>query len=114
MVPSSKAGSSRGAIASGSFAAYCVAAVAAQRLIRRLGARVALWLAAALAAAGAVLVALSWSAAALAVGVLVAGSAAGAASPAMVVAVVSRVWPELVRLGPLASLQPEPLPDNRA
>jgi len=80
-----------GAIASGSFAAYCGTAWAAQRLIPRRGARVVLWLAAGLAASGALLVGLAWSASALALGVLVAGSAAGAASPALVVAVASRV-----------------------
>lgn len=85
-----------GAIASGSFAAYCVAALAAQRLIAWRGARVVIWLAAIVAASGAVLVAVSWSAATLALGVLVAGSAAGAASPAMVVAVGSTVREPLV------------------
>ncbi|WP_298803734.1 MFS transporter [uncultured Pseudokineococcus sp.] len=85
-----------GAIASGSFAAYCVAALVAQRLIAARGARTALWLAAALAAAGALLVSLSWSAAALAVGVLVAGGAAGAASPSLVVAVASTARGPLV------------------
>ncbi|SOD97693.1 YbfB/YjiJ family MFS transporter [Blastococcus haudaquaticus] len=80
-----------GAIAAGSFAAYCAAALAAQRMIARRGARVLLWLAAGLAASGALLVALSWSAPTLALGVLVAGSAAGAASPALVVAIASTV-----------------------
>ncbi len=80
-----------GVIAAGSFAAYCVAALVAQRLIARRGAEVVLWLAAGLAAAGASVVAASWSAPVLAVGVLVAGSAAGAASPVMVVAVGSTV-----------------------
>ena len=78
-----------GAIAAGSFAAYCVTALVAQRLIRSRGAREVLWLAATLAACGAVVVALSWSAVVLALGVLVAGAAAGAASPALVVAVAS-------------------------
>ena len=78
-----------GAMAAGSFAAYCVAALVAQRLIRSRGARGVLWLAAALAACGAVVVALSWSAVVLGLGVLVAGSAAAAASPALVVAVAS-------------------------
>lgn len=85
-----------GAVAAGSFAAYCAAALAAQRLIDRRGARTVLWLAAVLAAAGATLVALAWSAPVLALGVLVAGSAAGAASPAMVVAVGSAVREPLV------------------
>jgi predicted MFS family arabinose efflux permease len=87
---------SAGAIAAGSFAAYCLAALAAQQLIAWRGARVVLWLAAALAASGAVLVALSRSTPTLALGVLVAGSAAGAASPAMVVAVGSTVREPLV------------------
>ena len=73
-----------------------MAALAAQRLIAWRGARVVLWLAAALAASGALLVALSWSASTLALGVLIAGSAAGAASPAMVVAVASTVRETLV------------------
>lgn len=80
-----------GAIAAGSFAAYCVAALAAQRLIAGRGARTVLWLAAGLAALGALLVAVSWSTSSLALGVLVAGSAAGAASPALVVAVAASV-----------------------
>jgi len=83
-----------GAVASGSFAAYCAAALAAQRVMSRRSARVVLWLAAALAASGALLVGASWSVASLAVGVLVAGSAAGAASPALVVAVASTVAAE--------------------
>jgi len=78
-----------GALASGSFAAYCGTALVAQRLIRASGARGVLWLSAALAASGALLVSLAWSTAALALGLLVAGSAAGAASPALVVAVAS-------------------------
>lgn len=80
-----------GAIAAGSFAAYCVAALVAQQLIARRGAEVVLWLAAGLAASGGSLVSLSWSVASLATGVLVAGSAAGAASPVLVVAVGSTV-----------------------
>ena len=80
-----------GAIAAGSFAAYCVAALAAQRLIAGRGARTVLWLAAGLALVGALLVAVSWSTPSLALGVLVAGSAAGAASPALVVAVAASV-----------------------
>lgn len=80
-----------GAIAAGSFAAYCVAALAARRLIPRRGARGVLWLSAGLAAAGALVVAVAWSTAVLALGVLVAGSGAGAASPALVVAVAAVV-----------------------
>ena len=80
-----------GAIAAGSFAAYCAAALTAQRLITGRSARAVLWLAAGLAASGALLVALAGSAPALALGVLVAGGAAGAASPALVVAVGAAV-----------------------
>lgn len=80
-----------GTIAAGSFVAYCVAALAAQRALVSTGARPVLWGAAALAAVGSVLVAASWSAGVLAVGVLVSGSAAGAASPALVTAVASTV-----------------------
>ncbi|WP_432510593.1 YbfB/YjiJ family MFS transporter [Kineococcus sp. SYSU DK001] len=80
-----------GLIASGSFAAYCVTALAARDLVGRRGARVVLWLAALLGATGALVVAVSGSAGVLALGVLVAGSAAGAASPALVVAVASTV-----------------------
>lgn len=80
-----------GAVAAGGFAAYCVSALAAQRLLAGGSARTVLWLAAAVAAVGALVVATAGSAAVLALGVLVAGSAAGAASPAMVVAVASTV-----------------------
>ncbi|MCM3533992.1 YbfB/YjiJ family MFS transporter [Cellulosimicrobium funkei] len=80
-----------GAIAAGSFAAYCAAALGAQRAMARRSPRTVVWAAAALAAAGAVLVGLSWSSASLAAGVLVAGSAAGAASPALVAAVGATV-----------------------
>ncbi|MBE9925055.1 MFS transporter [Cellulosimicrobium cellulans] len=80
-----------GAIAAGSFAAYCAAALGAQRTMARRSPRAVVWAAAALAAAGAVLVGLSWSSASLAAGVLVAGSAAGAASPALVAAVGATV-----------------------
>lgn len=80
-----------GAIAAGSFAAYCAAALGAQRAMARRSPRAVVWAAAALAAAGAVLVGLSWSSASLTAGVLVAGSAAGAASPALVAAVGATV-----------------------
>jgi predicted MFS family arabinose efflux permease len=85
-----------GAIAAGSFAAYCVAALVGQRLIGRRGAREVLWLAAGLAASGALVAAFAGSPSTLALGVLVAGSAAGAASPALVVAVASTVREPLV------------------
>ncbi|MEJ5913562.1 MFS transporter [Pseudokineococcus sp. 1T1Z-3] len=80
-----------GVIASGSFAAYCVAALLARPLVTRGGGRPVLWGAAGLAASGALVVAAAPSAAVLALGVLVAGSAAGAASPALVAAVAATV-----------------------
>ncbi|MFI2705397.1 YbfB/YjiJ family MFS transporter [Cellulosimicrobium composti] len=80
-----------GAIAAGSFAAYCAAALWAQRALARRLPRAVVRVAAALAASGALLVGASWSAWSLAAGVLVAGSAAGAASPALVAAVASTV-----------------------
>lgn len=82
-----------GAIAAGGFASYCLAALGAQRLIDRRGARVALWLAAVLAAGGALVVAVAWTAPLLALGVVAGGSAAGATSPALVVAVAASVEP---------------------
>ena len=80
-----------GGIAAGSFAGYCAAALLARRLIARGHPRRTLWMACALAAVGALVMAAAWSAASLAVGVVVAGSAAGAASPALVTAVASTV-----------------------
>lgn len=80
-----------GTIAAGSFAAYCLAAMVAQRVLVAGSARAVLWGAAAAGAAGTCLVAVSWSAGVLAVGVLVSGSAAGAASPALVTAVACSV-----------------------
>jgi predicted MFS family arabinose efflux permease len=85
-----------GLIAAGSFAAYCVTASIAGQIIDRRGARTVLWLAASLAAVGAVMVSLAWTATVLALGVLTAGSAAGAASPAMVVAVSTTAPPRQV------------------
>lgn len=76
-----------GLVAAGSFASYCLVALLAGRLVVRRGARQVLWLAAAVGATGAVLVASAWSLPSLAVGVVVGGGAAGAASPALVVAV---------------------------
>jgi len=79
-----------GLIASGSFAAYCVAALLARRIVPR-SPRAALWLAAVLAAGGAGVVATASSPTVVAAGVLVAGGAAGAASPALVQAVAAGV-----------------------
>lgn len=80
-----------GLIAAGSFVAYCLAALVAQRVLVGGSARPVLRGTAAVAAAGSGLVAVSWSADVLAVGVLVSGSAAGAASPVLVTAVASSV-----------------------
>lgn len=80
-----------GSIAAGSFAGYCLAALLAHRLVRRGQARAALWGAAALAGAGASLVAGAWSSTSLACGVVVAGSGSGMASPAVVAAVAATV-----------------------
>ncbi len=80
-----------GAVAAGSFAAYCGAALVARWLVGRDRARTVLWLSAGLAASGASVVSVAWSTPVLALGVLVAGSAAGAASPALVVAVAASV-----------------------
>ncbi|TGO04462.1 MFS transporter [Serinibacter arcticus] len=79
-----------GLIASGSFAAYCLAALVARRIVRR-SPRAVLWLAAGLAAGGAGVVAVAGSPWVMASGVLVAGGAAGAASPALVAAVAAGV-----------------------
>ncbi len=81
----------QGAVATGAFGAYCVVALLAGGLVRRAGGRPVLRLSAALAAVGALVVAVAPSAPVLAVGVLVAGGAAGAASPALVVAVAGTV-----------------------
>ncbi|WP_460682945.1 MFS transporter [Modestobacter lapidis] len=83
-----------GAIASAGYLAYCLAAVAGQRLAGRARGRRALWLAGGTAALGSLLVAAAWSVPALAVGVLVAGSGAGAATPALVAAVSATVRPD--------------------
>ena len=80
-----------GGLAAAGFAAYCLAALVAGRLVGGVGGRLVLWLAAGLAAVGASVVAVAWSTPVLALGVVVAGSAAGAASPALVVAVAATV-----------------------
>lgn len=85
-----------GAIAAGSFAGYCVAAVLAERLIARGRPRLALWASGGLAVLGALLVAAAWSAASLTAGVVIGGSAAGAASPALVAAIGATVAPALL------------------
>ena len=83
--------STAGAVAAGSYAGYCGAAVLAGRLVRSGRARATLWLAGGSAALGCLLVAVAWSGPVLAVGALVAGSGAGAATPALVAAVSSTI-----------------------
>jgi len=84
-------GALSGAIATGGYASYCGAAVAAHRLLGRGRARGAAGLAGVLAALGCTAVAVAPSAAVLAAGVLVAGSGAGLASPAMVALITQAV-----------------------
>ncbi|WP_448638594.1 MFS transporter [Geodermatophilus sp. URMC 63] len=86
---------SAGAIAAGSYLAYCVAAVLGVRLVARGRARQALWVAGGSAAIGSVVVASSWTGPVLAAGVLVAGAGAGAATPALVAAVAATVPPSV-------------------
>src|SRR4051812_50182089 len=75
-----------GGIAAGSYLAYCLTALLAEREVGRGRARAALWLAGGTAALGSAVVAVAGSPAVLAAGVLVAGSGAGAATPALVAA----------------------------
>ncbi|WP_246080863.1 MFS transporter [Modestobacter altitudinis] len=82
-----------GGIAAGSYLAFCLTALLAQRWVGRDRARAALWLAGSTAAAGSAAVASAPSTAVLTVGVLVAGSGAGAATPALVAAVSATVRP---------------------
>ncbi|MBB3674465.1 putative MFS family arabinose efflux permease [Modestobacter versicolor] len=82
-----------GGIAAGSYLAYCLTALLAQRQVGRQRARTALWLAGGTAAVGSAVVASAPSAGVLAAGVLVAGSGAGAATPALVAAVTATVRP---------------------
>ena len=80
-----------GAIASGSYAGYCVAIVLASTATSRWGARAVAVGAGLTAAVGTGLVALAPSAAVLAVGVLVAGSSTGLVSPPLAEAVARTV-----------------------
>lgn len=82
-----------GLIAAGSYAAYCVAIIAATALAPRWGGRTLAVAAGAIATGGVLLVALAPNAAALAVGVLVAGSSTGVASPPLAHAVAHSVAP---------------------
>ncbi len=77
-------GALSGAIATGGYASYCGAAVAAHRLLGRGHARGAAGLAGVLAALSCTAIAVAPSAGVLAAGVFVAGTGAGLASPAMV------------------------------
>ncbi|WP_138733646.1 MFS transporter [Modestobacter excelsi] len=85
--------STAGSIAAGSYLAYCLTALLAQRWVGRERPRAALWLAGGTAALGSAVVAAASSTVVLAVGVLVAGSGAGAATPALVAAVTATVRP---------------------
>jgi predicted MFS family arabinose efflux permease len=86
---------SAGAIAAGSYLAYCVAAVLGLRLVAGGRARQALWVAGGSAAVGSLVVAASWTGPVLAAGLLVAGAGAGAATPALVAAVAASVSPSV-------------------
>lgn len=87
-------GGAAGAIAAGSYLAYCLAALLGRCLVGRDRARAVLWTAGGTAAAGSIVVAAAPSAAVLTAGVLVAGSGAGAATPALVAAVTATVAPD--------------------
>ncbi|MGJ3507516.1 MFS transporter [Enemella sp. A6] len=80
-----------GAIASGSFAAYCVAIVLSSVLTPRFGGRAVAIAAGTIATAGVLLVAVAPNVAVLALGVLIAGSSTGVASPPLVHAVAHSV-----------------------
>ncbi|MGY1748717.1 MFS transporter [Modestobacter sp. SYSU DS0511] len=82
-----------GAVAAGSYLAYCATALVAPRLSRRTGGRSALWAAGAAAAVGCLGVSTASSVPVLAAAALVAGSGAGAATPALVAAVAATVPP---------------------
>jgi predicted MFS family arabinose efflux permease len=85
-----------GAIASSSYAAYCVAIVAATVGTARWGPRRVVTAAGLAAAAGTGLIAVAPNAAVLAVGVLIGGSSTGLASPPLAEAVSRRVHSERV------------------
>lgn len=79
--------STAGAIASGSYVAYCAAIIVSTALTPRFGSRVLAVSAGVIAASGTALVALAPNPALLAVGVVVAGSSTGVASPPLAHAV---------------------------
>lgn len=80
-----------GAIASGSYAAYCLAIVASTALTPRLGSRTLAISAGVVATVGVLLIALAPNAMALAIGVIVAGSSTGIASPPLAQAIATTV-----------------------
>lgn len=80
-----------GAIASGSYAAYCLAIVASTALTPRLGSRTLAISAGAVATGGVLLISLAPNTAALAVGVILAGSSTGIASPPLAQAIATTV-----------------------
>lgn len=80
-----------GAIAAGSYVAYCAAIVASTILTPRLGARLVAVSAGAIATLGIAIVALAPNAIVLAAGVLIAGSSTGVASPPLAGAVARAV-----------------------
>lgn len=80
-----------GAIASGSYLAYCVAIIVATILLPRCGARPIAVSAGAIAALGTALIAAAPTATMLAIGVLIAGSSTGVASPPLAHAVAHSV-----------------------
>ncbi|MFC7401625.1 MFS transporter [Citricoccus sp. GCM10030269] len=82
-----------GAIASGSYGAYCLGILLATSLTPRWGARVVATAAGILATLGTALIALAPGALVLAVGVMIAGSSTGVASPPLAHAIAHRVKP---------------------
>ncbi|HEX7349921.1 MFS transporter [Brachybacterium sp.] len=84
-------GATAGAIASGSYAAYCIAIVLAMLLTPRWGGRSVAVAAGLVATAGTLVVALAPNAAVLAAGVIIAGASTGVASPPLAHAVTRAV-----------------------
>ncbi|GAA1533877.1 putative MFS family arabinose efflux permease [Microbacterium ginsengiterrae] len=84
-----------GAIASGSYVAYCVGVLLATAVTPRAGARVVALAAGLLATVGTSVIAMAPDVVMLAVGVIIAGSSTGVASPPLVHAIARRVSPEV-------------------
>ena len=84
-----------GAIASGSYAAYCLAIVLSTILTPRFGGRLIAIAAGSIATVGTLLIAASPNSLVLAIGVLIAGSSTGVASPPLAHAVAHRVKPSV-------------------